>query len=90
MCSRIWIILFIPNFNDVFLYLLKAGCYSRCAFREWRLVGDKLQLFCFKDYDALLATRPAVSQLLFSYYNFSRNIAMCYTFIQCIILHILQ
>lgn len=49
-------------FNDiVFLYLLKAGCCSsKCAFREWRLVGDKLQLFCFKDYDALIATRPAV------------------------------
>lgn len=43
---------------------LKAGCYSRCAFREWRLVGDKLQLFCFKDYDALIATRPAVNKLL--------------------------
>lgn len=73
----------------MFLYLLKAGCYSRCAFREWRLVGDKLQLFCFKDYDALLATRPAVSQLLFNYYDFSHDIAICSAFIQFIILNIL-
>ncbi|XP_026813704.1 uncharacterized protein LOC113554175 isoform X4 [Rhopalosiphum maidis] len=45
----------------------KTGCCSRCAFREWRLVGDKLQLFCFKDYDALIATRPAIANIQFCF-----------------------
>lgn len=68
-----YIYIFKTNNTLLFLFLSKAGCCSRCAYREWRLVGDKLQLFCFKDYDALLATRPAVCTRVLHTINYKTN-----------------
>ncbi|VVC39842.1 SOCS box domain,Ankyrin repeat-containing domain [Cinara cedri] len=38
-------------------------CTDVCAYKEWRLSGDKLLLYCFKNYDDMLATRPAIFNL---------------------------